>query len=252
MKSFCVNYLLISVMCLISSIIYAEDEGTAKQKIIPTVIESKTRIDEILAGREFHNIQLKSGYEAINDTTNEDTDNEQNNQFLRNLLLFLAESFEIIIWIFLIAICCYIISRYQSFLPWMSPSNTKAKKVTKPSVLFGLEVNESTLPKDIPTHVLSLWNNERKREALSLLYRATLSRLIHQYSMHFSVGNTEQECYQLVNQNESCSAELTQYVKRLTQSWQKLAYGHEFINNSTLEKLCSEWTIFFKDENNHA
>lgn len=115
------------------------------------------------------------------------------------------------------------------------------KSEPKPEVMFGLDVRPESLPDDIPAQVMSFWHDNRHRDALGLLYRAALSRLIDQHSLRFKSSHTEAECAALVKARGIDS--LSNYFSGLTRVWCHLAYGHELPAQAALEKLCDDWSV---------
>ena len=115
----------------------------------------------------------------------------------------------------------------------------------KPEVMFGLDVRPESLPEDIPAQVMAYWQDNRHRDALGLLYRASLSRLIDQYAVAFKSSHTEAECAALVKARGIDS--LSNYFSGLTRVWCHLAYGHELPAIEAIQKLCDEWSTEMAD-----
>ena len=114
-----------------------------------------------------------------------------------------------------------------------------AREEAPPEVLFGLDVTPESLPEDVPAQVLGLWEAGAGREALSLLYRASLSRLIDRYQIAFRSSHTEAECAALVSARGNAS--LSAYFDELTRVWRRLAYGHRLPLADTVQSLCAGW-----------
>jgi hypothetical protein len=106
--------------------------------------------------------------------------------------------------------------------------------------MFGLDVRPESLPDDVPAQVMSFWRDDRHRDALGLLYRASLSRLIVQHALAFKSSHTEAECAALVKSRGIDS--LSNYFAGLTRVWCHLAYGHELPEIEAIEKLCDDWS----------
>ena len=109
-----------------------------------------------------------------------------------------------------------------------------------PEILFGLDVTPESLPDDVPEQVMQLWGEGRGREALGLLYRASLSRLIDRYQFGFRASHTEAECAALVRDRGIES--LSEYFGQLTRVWRRLAYGHQLPAGDTVRGLCDGWS----------
>ncbi|MCP4236220.1 MAG: DUF4129 domain-containing protein [Aestuariibacter sp.] len=117
---------------------------------------------------------------------------------------------------------------------------TRRQNEVAPAVMFGLDVRPESLPQDVPGQVMSLWQQEQFRDALGLLYRAALSRLIEQHALAFKSCHTEAECAALVQARGIES--LSNYFAKLTQVWRRLAYGHQVPELTDLQKLCADWS----------
>ena len=104
---------------------------------------------------------------------------------------------------------------------------------------FGLDVTPESLPENVTQQALRLWREGASREALSLLYRASLSRLIDRYELAFRSSHTEAECAALVRAHGIES--LSEYFWELTQTWRRLAYGHQLPSEGDLQALCEGW-----------
>ncbi|MCP4471581.1 MAG: DUF4129 domain-containing protein [Gammaproteobacteria bacterium] len=130
----------------------------------------------------------------------------------------------------------YLLRRYRGPL---SRLIRERPKETAPEVLFGLDVTPESLPPDVPQQAIRLWGEGACREALSLLYRASLSRLIERYELAFRASHTEAECAALVRAHGIES--LSEYFWQLTQTWRRLAYGHRLPSDDVLHSLCDGW-----------
>jgi hypothetical protein len=138
---------------------------------------------------------------------------------------------------FFILLIVYLLRRYRG--PLMRLGRAK-QTGSAPEVMFGLDVSPESLPDDVPAQVMSFWQDNRQREALGLLYRASLSRLIDQHALAFKSSHTEAECAALVKTRGINS--LSSYFTGLTRAWCHLAYGHELPELDTIQKLCAGWS----------
>ena len=131
----------------------------------------------------------------------------------------------------------YLVRRYRGPLSRLMSSRAKEDA---PVILFGLDVTPESLPTDVPAQVMRLWEAGATRDALSLLYRASLSRLIDRYQVAFHASHTEVECASLVRAHGIES--LSEFFWELTQVWRRLAYGHRLPAGDTVRALCDDWT----------
>jgi len=150
---------------------------------------------------------------------------------------YTATWLKIMLIVFFILLIVYLLRRYRG--PLMKLGRGK-ETGSAPDVMFGLDVSPESLPDDIPAQVMLFWHANQQRDALGLLYRASLSRLIDQHALAFKSSHTEAECAALVKTRGINS--LSSYFTGLTRVWCHLAYGHEIPELGTLEKLCDDWS----------
>jgi len=159
---------------------------------------------------------------------------------MANVALF----FEVLLWATLACLVALLIWRYRD---WLSTFATRLglpqrRPRVAPAMLFGLEVVPESLPDDIASEAERLWA-EQPREALGLLYRALLSRLLHEFRLPLKGSHTEGEVLHLVLGLEQ--AELGRFAQVLTRHWQNLAYGHRPPPESLKRGLCEGWRRLF-------
>ena len=111
-----------------------------------------------------------------------------------------------------------------------------------PTQLFGLELGTDTLPDDVASAAERLWATQ-PREALGLLYRGLLSRLLHDFNLPLKNADTEGQVLERVHQLQQ--PQLLAFSDELTRHWQNLAYGHRLPPLSAQQKLCSDWRTLF-------
>jgi hypothetical protein len=151
---------------------------------------------------------------------------------------------EVVLWSTLFALVGWLLWRYREWLQTFvgRVRLTPAKTRQAPQQLFGLEVSPQSLPDDLLGEVQRLWA-QQPRAALGLLYRALLSRLLHEQKLPLSSAHTETEVLQLVTALEQ--APLSQFSQQLTQAWQNIAYGHQAPAPELKEPLCHAWQQLF-------
>ncbi len=154
----------------------------------------------------------------------------------------IAAWLKVIMVVVFVGLLLYLLRRYRGPL---SRLISRTPKETAPEVLFGLDVTPQSLPSDVPAQVMLLWGKGSYREALSLLYRASLSRLIDKYELAFRSSHTEAECAALVRERGVDS--LSDYFWQLTNVWRRLAYGHQLPDSEIIQGLCDGWTTELSD-----
>ncbi len=142
-----------------------------------------------------------------------------------------------------ILLVLFLLRRYQGPLSGLV---RRRFEEAPPEVLFGLDVTPESLPTDVPTEVRTLWGEGQYREAIGLLYRASLSRLIDRHELAFRASHTEAECAALVAQQGIES--VSRFFDDLTQVWRRLAYGHQLPPAEKIEALCVDWSREMSDE----
>ncbi|HZW73002.1 MAG TPA: DUF4129 domain-containing protein [Caldimonas sp.] len=108
-----------------------------------------------------------------------------------------------------------------------------------PSHVRELDIRPETLPADIGAAVRALWLAGERRAALSLLYRGTLSRLVHSYAVAIGDASTEGDCIRLAR--ATLPAERGDFVARLVGAWQLAVYGDRPLANEHVLCLCDDF-----------
>jgi hypothetical protein len=108
--------------------------------------------------------------------------------------------------------------------------------------LFGLQVAAESLPDDVASAAEKLWSHA-PREALSLLYRALLNRLLTDYQLPLKNADTEGQV--LARVDALNQPPLHAYSHELTRHWQNLAYGHRLPDANVQQALCDDWRRLF-------
>ncbi|WP_268797731.1 DUF4129 domain-containing protein [Pseudomonas huanghezhanensis] len=166
---------------------------------------------------------------------------------MRSLLAvasLLANAVEVLLWTAIAVSVGWCAWRYRSWIgTFVSGSERKtAPRPTTPQQLFGLQVNTQSLPGDVATSVEALWT-QQPREALSLLYRALLNRLLTDYQLPLKNADTEGQVLQRIATLNQPS--LQDFSRILTSHWQNLAYGHSLPPLDAQQALCDEWRRLF-------
>jgi hypothetical protein len=108
-----------------------------------------------------------------------------------------------------------------------------------PSHIRDLDVRPSSLPDDIGSAARALLDAGRIREALSLLYRGALSRVIHRHAVVIAESFTEGEV--LVAVRRQLNEDSCQYFARLLVFWQREVYAADHPALESIAVLCAEF-----------
>lgn len=166
---------------------------------------------------------------------------------LLNVGKTLSTVFQALLWTSIALAVVWVVWRYRAWLgTFVSRDNRKPSlERSPPQQLFGLQVSAESLPTDVASAAETLWQ-QSPREALSLLYRALLSRLLSDYQLPLKNADTEGQVLERVaglNQPP-----LHAYSHELTRHWQNLAYGHQLPNLDVQKALCADWRRLFASE----
>lgn len=164
----------------------------------------------------------------------------------RQWLQGLAKSIEIILWALFSAALLFIaytvyrnspaLQQYITRLGWQQKNHTNSK-------VFDLDIRPETLPSDIPATARSMLQQGKKREAMGLLYRGALSRLVHQHGMTIQPSATESHCVTQVNREQP--EHRSNNFKHLTSLWQRTAYAPVPPEDQDLNDICDHWKNAF-------
>ncbi|MFL1563261.1 DUF4129 domain-containing protein [Pseudomonas sp. O64] len=167
------------------------------------------------------------------------------NHLNSNTFKHVGQGLEVLLWSVVIAILALLVWRYRDWLrAFVSLRPSRSPKIAKPAPaqLFGLDLGLETLPEDIASTAEQLWPSQ-PREALGLLYRGLLSRLLHDYNLPLKSADTEGQVLERVHQLQQ--PHLLAFSDELTRHWQSLAYGHHVPTASAQQKLCNDWRALF-------
>ena len=108
-----------------------------------------------------------------------------------------------------------------------------------PSHVRELDIRPESLPDDIGSAVRAAWLAGQHRSALSLLYRGTLSRLVHSLSVPIGDASTEGDCVRLAR--VALPGERSDFVGRIVVAWQLAVYGNRPVETATVLSICDDF-----------
>lgn len=226
-----------------------------------SITDTKKIIKEIKANPPFVNIEQEEVWSLKDDhaeSENKIDIPDFDLSFMGQVITIIVKLIEALLWLFPLLII-YFFYRYRAY--WLSLINVNIKTTNDsplPDTLFGLDINKKTLPDDMETAIKSLWLNKHYREAISLLYRGALVVLFSHHKFDLPAGATENDCLlQLVRvlkptgdaqeeQGITADADVKiKQFKRLTDTWVKAAYAHQFPSDMDFNQLVNYWNAFF-------
>ena len=108
-----------------------------------------------------------------------------------------------------------------------------------PRVIMGMAITRDSLPEDIVAAARAAWSAGHVREALSLLYRGALSRLVEQRRLAIRDSDTEDDC--LIKASAVVEGPVMQFFRQLTLVWVRAAYAGKEAESAEFETLCQTW-----------
>jgi hypothetical protein len=219
------SILVISGMFFLFSPLPANAEEAPRQMIEEIMADEEFETKKEITTRVFKNPGEEKDYDF---------------SFLSGLAGFFKIIFILLI-IFLVVWLIYrIISSTKIDFKKEKGSKIPAVKIKE---LMGLDLSEDSLPTDIHQEVSKLIQAEKYREALSLLYRATLFDFVNNNKVSLKKSYTENDCLDAVRQQVETGHKT--YFEKLTIAWINLAYGHTPPLVEQLITFNMEWQQLF-------
>ena len=159
-----------------------------------------------------------------------------------SLFQFLAQSGSLVIWV-AGAIGFAIAAVWVFRLLKSRQAAPRVAAVRGASRIQDLDIDPNSLPADVGAAALSLLEAGRTREALSLLYRGSLSRVVHRFAVAVGESFTEGEALRAVGQR--LDRPRVQYFAALVALWQRVVYAAEEAAPESVAVLCREFAPTF-------
>lgn len=208
--------------------------------------QAKILIEEILQQEEFGKTEIVKRWQLMETRDNKEGGGDFT--LLRDIMIALAgimpwfaRLVEFLLWAAAIILLLYLVTRFSDLPRWAALPRRKAdKKYNPPTRLFGLDISAESPPEDMIAAAQERLADGQAREALGLLYRASLARLIFLHRLEITEAATEGECRRLVEKLRP--RDEAGYFTALTRAWLLAAYAHETPDRDELTGLCDRWT----------
>ena len=154
-------------------------------------------------------------------------------------ICWVAESGRLLVWV-LGGIAAILLGVFIARLVRARGLPRVPKQFVAPSHVRDLDIRPESLPDDVGAAALALWERGEQRAALALLYRGTLSRLVHVHTVPIRASSTEGECLALAKQRVPAAA--VTYTTQLVETWTGAVYGARVPAAGVVQALCAEFT----------
>lgn len=243
------------IACLLVSI-FSSTQSYASDKLSVTKETAKTTIEEVLDHKDFGKKSTEVEWTYVGSVTDDDKEKELPNwleKFFKWLFGSIFDSdassglkiLEISIWLTIAALVVWLVNKYSHWLSWINLQPRLRKKANSiPNKILGMDLSQESLPDDVLAKFSNYINNKQYREALSLLYRATLSAIVHRGDIDIPTSATEQECSNMVAAKRS--KDESSFFKTLTHAWIMLAYADRAPSVETLSYLRDGWPTHYQ------
>lgn len=219
-----------------------EDERQGKRErllrcqafdVAPQDTEARRAIVEILQDPQFGQLREVERWRLRADLDDdEDPRRQRDIGPVEQFFELIASLWQILTWIALALLLLYLgraIARR-----WQGGADDDARDAA-PTELFGLSIAPDSLPDDVIGTALAWLEQGHSREALALLYRATLSQLVHDHGLRLPAGATEGDV--LRRARGGLAAPAQSHLAGLIRAWVDLAYAERQLPTESLRAL---------------
>ena len=226
--------------------VQAETTAAPTKPAAPLSVDESGRvIKEVLAHEDFATSRSMTLW--VPKGFNFDTDDEElleDEPLFPGLPILLADGLKLLLLIlFIIAIIYLVINRDRFLTGFQLRPREKEKPV--PTTLFGMDIQPASLPKNMTAESRRLWQNGQHRQALSLLYRGSLSRLVNDHRLELNDSMTEGDVLNCAR-SASLPDDLLDFLQQLTLAWQTVAYAHRQPAENNVDSLLNDWPTLFE------
>ncbi|MCZ6889569.1 MAG: DUF4129 domain-containing protein [Gammaproteobacteria bacterium] len=235
-----VRVLLAGVVMFCGAVV---SESTAADGI---AAESKALVEEVLLGEDFNRETVTKVPKFLKDFFETDRDQGAEPELSFEWMRVVAALMEFALWTAAVVLVLWLLYRLRV---WEYLPSSNAQAADRPKLVAGLEVAAETLPTDVAGESHRLWQAGSQREAVALLYRATIAILMDRYGCTFRESDTEEECLRkaerTVTAESTVEGQVIGYFRLVTGVWQRLAYAHEAPPAEAFEQAVADWRRAF-------
>jgi len=187
--------------------------------------------------------ELRKFSDKKDDDKKKNRDDEQAPAWVKAFVLAFGAIGEYGLWFLAGIALLLLLWRLPKWLPWVKAQLRNASEL--PEIHEEAVVEPEPLPDDIPRVVGALWREGRRRDALALLYRASVERLSARLGTPFPPGATEADCLRRARrlEDEEARGSFTLVVR----TWQRAAYARQFPADADFDALVAGWALKFPE-----
>ena len=220
-----------------------EEAEPARAPLSQAQADVRDQIQRILNAEELRRYRCEYMW-TLKDLNLKPDEEEKNPEYKGPDLGWLAYLIQILLIAALVLLIGWLLYRYRDVY-WPGANLQLPQRATE---IAGLDIRPESLPDDILAAVQALWQQQQRRAALALLYRATLSRLVHDFGVTLNRGATEQDCLrQALRAHATQRINLQQLtaVREVTQVWLLAAFAARWPDTAAVQALLQQWQQAF-------
>ncbi|CTP91023.1 transmembrane protein [Xanthomonas translucens pv. poae] len=222
-------------------------EPVALDDVFDTVPAADARFDRA-ADRAYQDPLLSGkrsiGYWKKRDRNDDDEKPDQSTldpRFGQGLLASVAAVFAFVgkwgMWLLAGMLVLVLLLTAKHWLPWMRGSGRKRGAVETP-LAHAPVLSAEPLPDDVATSARRLWRDGRQRDALALLYRASVATVCERANLALPPGATEAQCLRASRRlPDDADRDL---FARMVRTWQYAAYAARLPDAAAFDALLDE------------
>lgn len=214
---------------------------------VPTLEENKAAIkspsskaqkdlNDVMSHKDFNTKVTQEHWFKFDEKKKEEKESELNTNTDFSAIAWIIKLISILAILVLLGYFVYLFAKNLNNAPASIPQSMPK---TKPKSIMGMDMTDSELKANILDDIQKLWQDGEHRQALSLLYRSSIHRLLHKHHLPLKESDTENDCLQRTH--EHCPEKTQNYFQALTQHWLLLAYAEQIPTEQVFNELCQNW-----------